>query len=83
MGDAAINIEMISQGSSELNVTFVVTDEDANRAMQALHAEFLTGQERAANRDARGSGGRRRARRRRAAGPHPEVAPSSRAASTP
>ncbi len=49
VGDAAVNIEMISQGSSELNVTFVVTDEDADRAIQALHAEFLTGQERAAS----------------------------------
>jgi aspartate kinase len=46
MGQAGINIEMISQGASELNITFVVEDQDAERAMQALHAEFLAGKQR-------------------------------------
>jgi len=41
MGAAGVNIDMISQGSSELNVTFVVEDKDADRALRALHAEFL------------------------------------------
>src|SRR5690606_992999 len=46
MGRAGINIEMISQGASELNITFLVEDAEADRAMQALHAEFLSGQQR-------------------------------------
>jgi len=41
LGQAGVNIEMISQGSSELNVTFVVTDADAHNAMRALHREFM------------------------------------------
>lgn len=41
LGEAGVNIEMISQGSSELNVTFVVTDDDAHKAMRALHQAFL------------------------------------------
>jgi aspartate kinase len=47
MGEAGINIEMISQGASELNVTFVVEDQMADLAMQKLHATFLAGQQRA------------------------------------
>lgn len=46
MGNAGINIEMISQGASELNITFVVEDAQADDAMRALHAEFLAGKQR-------------------------------------
>jgi aspartate kinase len=31
---------MIAQGSSELNLAFVVRDSDCNAAVQALHDEF-------------------------------------------
>jgi aspartate kinase len=47
VGAAGINIDMISQGASELNVTFVVKQEDAEKAMRVLHETFLSGQQRA------------------------------------
>lgn len=36
-----INVNMISQGSSEINVTFVIEDSDVERAAQLLHKEFF------------------------------------------
>lgn len=41
MGAAGVNIEMISQGASEINVTFVVRDADCDTAVRALHAHFF------------------------------------------
>jgi aspartate kinase len=35
-----VNVVMIAQGSSELNLAFVVRDSDCNTAVQALHDEF-------------------------------------------
>ena len=35
-----VNVIMIAQGSSELNLAFVVNDVDCNAAVQALHDEF-------------------------------------------
>jgi len=35
-----INVIMITQGSSELNLAFVVDDNDCDRAVKALHDEF-------------------------------------------
>src|SRR5574338_1623328 len=35
-----VNVIMIAQGSSELNLAFVVKDSDCNSAVQALHDEF-------------------------------------------
>ena len=35
-----INVIMIAQGSSELNLAFVVNDRDCGQAVQALHDEF-------------------------------------------
>lgn len=40
------NVMMIAQGSSELNLAFVVRDSDCQAAMQALHDEFNLSQER-------------------------------------
>jgi len=40
LGDAGINMMMISQGSSEVNVSFVVRSEDGKRAVRVLHDEF-------------------------------------------
>jgi aspartate kinase len=36
-----INVEMISMGSSEINLSLVVRNEDANKAVQKLHAKFM------------------------------------------
>jgi aspartate kinase len=38
-----VNVIMIAQGSSELNLAFVVKDSDCNVAVQALHDEFELG----------------------------------------
>ena len=40
LGRASINTMMISQGSSEVNVSFVVKGGDGKRALQVLHDEF-------------------------------------------
>ncbi|MGE0554468.1 MAG: lysine-sensitive aspartokinase 3 [Gemmatimonadales bacterium] len=36
-----VNVEMISQGASEINVTLVVQEEDGPSAVRMLHAEFF------------------------------------------
>ncbi len=35
-----INVRMIAQGSSELNISFVIKETDAKTAVQAIHEEF-------------------------------------------
>jgi aspartate kinase len=40
MAEKKINIRMIAQGSSELNISFVVKEEDGEAAVQAIHREF-------------------------------------------
>jgi aspartate kinase len=40
LGAASVNILMIAQGSSELNLSFVVKQKDAPRAVQLLHEAF-------------------------------------------
>jgi aspartate kinase len=37
---SGVNIRMIAQGSSELNISFVVKEKDAKAAVQAIHDEF-------------------------------------------
>jgi aspartate kinase len=37
LGDAGIVIEMISQGASRVNLSFVVSEKDADRAVRVLH----------------------------------------------
>jgi aspartate kinase len=38
-----INIRMIAQGSSELNISFVVKEKDGEAAVRAIHEEFKLG----------------------------------------
>jgi aspartate kinase len=40
MARNGINIRMIAQGSSELNISFVVKEKDGTAAVQAIHEEF-------------------------------------------
>jgi len=40
MAQKGINIRMIAQGSSELNVSFVVKEKDGEAAVRAIHEEF-------------------------------------------
>jgi aspartokinase len=43
LGEAGMNILMIAQGSSELNLSIVVKQKDAPRAVQLLHQAFELG----------------------------------------
>ncbi len=38
-----VNINMISQGASEINLTFVIAQEDVDRVVKILHDEFFSG----------------------------------------
>jgi len=41
IGRNKIRVEMISQGASEINISFVVDDKDADNAVKVLHKEFV------------------------------------------
>jgi len=41
VAEAGVNVLMIAQGSSEVNISFVVGSEDAKEAAKALHREFI------------------------------------------
>ncbi|MEK7859454.1 MAG: aspartate kinase [Elusimicrobiota bacterium] len=40
--EAKVNVEMISQGASEINIAFVVRDADCPRAVRALHRSLFS-----------------------------------------
>ena len=40
VANQGINVRMIAQGSSELNISFVVKEKDSEKAIQAIHKEF-------------------------------------------
>ncbi len=41
IADAGVNIRMISQGASEINISFVVQEGDVPKAVRHLHAQFF------------------------------------------
>jgi aspartate kinase len=41
LGAAGVNIEMISQGASEINISCVIKEEDTERGLRAVHQSFL------------------------------------------
>ncbi len=41
VADAKVNVHMISQGASEINISFVVEEQDVPRAVQRLHLHFF------------------------------------------
>ena len=43
LGKNQINIEMISQGASEINITLIVDGKDAEKAVKVLHKEYFGG----------------------------------------
>jgi aspartate kinase len=45
LGTAGVNVMMISQGSSEANISFVVSQDDGPRAVRVLHDEFRLSEE--------------------------------------
>jgi aspartate kinase len=36
-----INVRMISQGASEINMSFMIEESDVDEALRSLHAEFF------------------------------------------
>lgn len=42
LGENGINIEMISQGASEINISCVIEERDANRALSVVHTNLFT-----------------------------------------
>jgi aspartate kinase len=40
LGRAGVNVMAIAQGSSELNISFVVSDAERDKAVLAVHEEF-------------------------------------------
>jgi aspartate kinase len=45
LGHAGVNVMMISQGSSEANISFVVSQDDGPKAVRILHDEFRLSEE--------------------------------------
>ena len=45
LADKEVNVMMISQGSSEANISFVVSQNDGPRAVRVLHDEFQLSEE--------------------------------------
>lgn len=43
LADERINIEMISQGANEINISAVISSKDTIRALQSIHAKLLEG----------------------------------------
>ncbi len=43
VAEKEINVRMIAQGSSELNISFVVKEKDCEEAVRAIHKEFRLG----------------------------------------
>jgi len=43
IADKGVNVKMIAQGSSELNISFVVREDDVLKSVHALHEEFRLG----------------------------------------
>ncbi|GMF03466.1 unnamed protein product [[Candida] boidinii] len=41
LADEGINIEMISQGANEINISCVIDQKNTVKALQALHAKIL------------------------------------------
>ncbi|MGB8309339.1 MAG: aspartate kinase, partial [Methanoregula sp.] len=45
LGKAGVNVMIISQGSSEANISFVVRQQDGPRSVRILHDEFQLSEE--------------------------------------
>jgi aspartokinase len=41
LGEAEVNIEMVSEGASEINLTLVVDEKSAEQSVRVLHEEFF------------------------------------------
>ena len=41
LGREGVNVQMMSQGASKTNISLIVSEEEAKKAVKALHAEFF------------------------------------------
>src|SRR4029077_7172833 len=74
IANAGVNIRMISQGASEINISFVIQESDVPKAVRHLHAQFFPAAAKSSARRKNGSGKRVRVNGRAT------VAPRARAA---
>jgi len=66
VAEAGVNVRMISQGASEINISFVISEADVPKAVRHLHQHFFPeAMERFAARRANANGRPRRVRTRR------------------
>ena len=42
LAEEGINIEMISQGANEINISCVINESDSIKALQCIHAKLLS-----------------------------------------
>ncbi|KAF4549371.1 Amino acid kinase-like protein [Elsinoe fawcettii] len=42
LGEEGVNVEMISQGASEINISCVIDEQEANRALNVVHTNLFT-----------------------------------------
>jgi aspartate kinase len=42
LGENGVNIEMISQGASEINISCVIAERDTDRALNVVHTNLFT-----------------------------------------
>ncbi|PYV66823.1 MAG: lysine-sensitive aspartokinase 3 [Acidobacteria bacterium] len=82
---ADVNIRMISQGASEINISFVIQENDVPKAVRHLHAQFFPGRTARKIATAKKSGttnglGRRRTKGTEISGVHETRASNGRAA---
>lgn len=59
VAEACVNVRMISQGASEINISFVVQESDVPRAVRHLHAHFFSSLAAEAEEAKLGAGNRR------------------------
>lgn len=69
VAEAGVNIRMISQGASEINISFVISEADVPMAVRQLHEHFFPAQSKASPRSARMNGRRVRSNGSSVAGP--------------
>jgi predicted amino acid-binding ACT domain protein len=74
---ADVNIRMISQGASELNISFVIKEGDVPKAVQHLHAQFFPASAKTSSNQNNGSSKRERANGRGSVTPRARAATAS------
>jgi aspartate kinase len=74
IADAEVNIRMISQGASEINISFVIQESDVPKAVRHLHAQFFPAAVKLPARRKNGTGKRTRVNGRATVAPRARTA---------